>query len=220
MCVCVCVCSLLPTPCCLFPTPCKYCSQLVVHGALVIKLVPPPPPGLGPITFGAPQRPKMQSQAVPRAPVLPAPHGIPKVCSACHEGGLWARECPVIGHGGMGDKPFHNNTNVPPDPCWACLIACHWVLSCEKNQWQRAARVCILCGGRGHSCKKFDLYNPAIHNFRERRPTARLAGPCRPPIHPTSRKQYAKKKRILVLNWNSESISKVTLLAMLMLKKI
>ena len=35
----------------------------------------------------------------------------------------------------------------------------------------------------------------------------------------TSTKQHAKKKRILVLNWSSESISKDTLLAMLMLKK-
>ena len=44
-------------------------------------------------------------------------------------------------------------------------------------------------------------------------------GQCCPPIYLTSAKQHAKTKRILVLKWNSESISKDTLLAMLMLKK-
>ena len=44
-------------------------------------------------------------------------------------------------------------------------------------------------------------------------------GQCCPPINLTSAKPHAKKKRILVLNCNSESISKDTLLAMLMPKK-
>ena len=44
-------------------------------------------------------------------------------------------------------------------------------------------------------------------------------GQCCPPIYLTSAKQHAKKKRILVLNCNSESKSKDALLAMLMLKK-
>ena len=41
-----------------------------------------------------------------------------------------------------------------------------------------------------------------------------------PPIYLTSANQRAKKKEILVLNWNSESICKDTLLPVLMLKKV
>ena len=44
-------------------------------------------------------------------------------------------------------------------------------------------------------------------------------GQCCPTIYLTPTKQRAKKKGILVLNWNSESISKHTLSAMLMLEK-
>ena len=44
-------------------------------------------------------------------------------------------------------------------------------------------------------------------------------GQCCLPIYLTSAKQHAKKKRTVILNWNNESISKDTLLAMLMLKK-
>ena len=80
----------------------------------------------------------------------------------------------------------------------------------------------ILVGFRV-GCQNFGAF------FRETLKTSRgfsieiryiEGGQCCPPIFLTSTKQHATKKRILVVNWISESLSKDTLLAMLMLKKI
>ena len=79
-----------------------------------------------------------------------------------------------------------------------------------------------MCFGSRAGCQNFQPF------FRATLKTSRPfcteicyieRGQCCPPIYLTSAKQHAKKKTILVVNWNNESILKDALLAMLMLKK-
>ena len=111
---------------------------------------------------------------------LSAPSSIPKVCAVCHEGGHWASECPTISHAGMVQQPFHNKSNMPPDPCWACTGEYHSAHCCEKSQPSSAASLCILCGAAGHYYKKCAKYDPEIHKPRNNRPAGRTAGLAAP----------------------------------------